>query len=77
MFGHGLFWECGKGMGMRKMENSYNALKREVASALSLCLFGTRRRKQLKAKDKAELNELMSELDKTFKMHGVDWKLNE
>jgi len=59
------------------MKNYYNSLKREVASALSLCLFGTRRRKQLKAQDKEQLNELMRELDKTFKMHGVDWKLNE
>jgi len=59
------------------MKQAYNALKREVAMTLTKCLFGDRRKPHLKKENKKTINELMRELDKTFKEHGVDWKLTE
>jgi len=58
-------------------KEDYNNLKREVACTLYKVLFGKTKRKHLRAEHKQQIDALMRELDKTFKEHGVDWKLRE
>jgi len=56
----------------------YNDLKREVAYTLAKVLFGRKSDSQhLRAEHKRLLYSLMKELDKTFREHGVDWRLTE
>lgn len=60
----------------------YNNFKREVAFTLRKFLLGTTSKVVLNRRtievrvDKQKISDLMRELDKAFKEHGVDWKLD-
>lgn len=60
-----------------RRNESYVSLKREVAWILCKCFFGKTKRKQMSAEAKERLSNIMRDLDKTFREHGLDWKLNE
>jgi len=55
---------------------NYADLKREVACTLGRVLFGMSRYENLKKEQRRKLDDLMRELDSTFKEHGLDWQLD-